>query len=38
MSKANIVCGQTWEYFFLSIILIGLSVLTAGILLPYHVY
>ena len=33
-----IFIGNFWEYFFLSLLLLVLSVLTLGLLLPYWAY
>jgi uncharacterized membrane protein YjgN (DUF898 family) len=33
-----IFTGNFWEYFFLSLLLLVLSVLTLGLLLPYWAY
>ena len=33
-----IFIGNFWEYFFLSLLLLVLSVLTLGLLLPYGAY
>jgi uncharacterized membrane protein YjgN (DUF898 family) len=33
-----IFTGSFWEYFFMSMLLGGLSVLTIGIMLPYLIY
>lgn len=33
-----IFTGNFWEYFFLSLLLLALSVLTLGLLLPYWAY
>lgn len=30
--------GNFWEYFFISLLLLILSVLTFGLLLPYYIY
>ena len=37
--RARIIfVGNFWEYFFISLLLLVLSVLTVGILLPYWAY